>query len=833
MFSAFLSHGRVPLFKKVLVAIFVLASFSLTLFAASNSIVKKKTPPQAKTYAPPALPKRIAASKGAIPMRDWTVIYYLDADNNLEPDMLNDVNEMEMIGSTDNVNLVALLDRNPGYDNRDGNWSNSKLLYIMRDSSPDKIESKVVTDLKEEDMANPETLAKFIAYAMSNFPAQHYALVLGDHGGSWFNSLNDETNNQGGLKLKDLDAALGTVMKSGGTKFDLMVFDMCLMSQLEVMDTISQYANYAVASEELEPGAGYPNHRVLYALTKNPKIPARDLAQVLVDEWSKSYAQVGDDTVTSAAIDLSKIPAVVDAVDQMAQALSQSPESLVPVIGTARVQAQHFPGNEEGELNSYDIGSFASSLAAQPEAASLKPVLDKVVAAVNGAVIKHAEAAAHQGATGLTIYFPFDKNVAPDYQTVKLTRTHWDEFISGKGGQAAAQESGITMEAVDHQKVYPLGDGVDVKATIKGNPAAVFAAVAYMDPDSGETVLVSNEEVPSPDERWKDGDTVEYRFEQDVRAISDGKTAVIAPLFPMTRDKKFAIGKASYNSMRGDITAGPVFDLTKGELETVFCYSEDGASNPTEAHPIKGEKLVFYQIAFPKQGEAPELRPVKPLTISTTLKLVKSGLPKGKYALVLVTLAADGQESGRDAILAETDGSEVAQNVEYPDYGYPSVTEDDVDYVDLQQIIGPTYDHFEGTWDDYNAAMDQAESDDFDSDDLQYLDDVEVSDEEANFDEEDFSSDYSDDEEIADHDQGDEEDNNGAVEEDNDQDNDHDHDNSVEEDNDHDNDHDQDSSVEEDNNHDNDPDESVQQDEDHDDHNDADDDKDDDSDPHR
>ena len=79
--------------------------------ATSSSFVKKRPPAKRTVYPKPALAKKIAPSKGAVPAKEWTILYYLDADNNLEPDMFDDVNEIEQIGSTESVNLVTLFDR--------------------------------------------------------------------------------------------------------------------------------------------------------------------------------------------------------------------------------------------------------------------------------------------------------------------------------------------------------------------------------------------------------------------------------------------------------------------------------------------------------------------------------------------------------------------------------------------------------------------------------------------------------------------------------------------------------------------------------------------------
>ncbi|MEO8195350.1 MAG: clostripain-related cysteine peptidase, partial [Thermoanaerobaculia bacterium] len=230
-------------------SLFVAAAFALPLAAATPAakptaaaLVKKQAAPKPKAYAAPTLSKKIAKSRGAVAERDWTLMYYLDADCNLEPDMLDDMDEMESIGSTDNVNILVLLDRTPDHDPRDGNWSNARLLYVTRDGTNGKLKSKILDNLKELDTASPETLVGFVAFGLQNFPAKHYGLVLGNHGGTWMGMLNDETDNEGGMKLAPFIQGLEALKKAGAPKLDVIGFDMCLMAQVEVMDAISPYA---------------------------------------------------------------------------------------------------------------------------------------------------------------------------------------------------------------------------------------------------------------------------------------------------------------------------------------------------------------------------------------------------------------------------------------------------------------------------------------------------------------------------------------------------------------------------------------------------------------
>ena len=78
---------------------------------------------------------------------EWTVMIYLDSDNNLESAGIDDINEMEMVGSTTDVNIVVQVDRipysvlaanNQGYadDVSNGDWTNTRRYYITQDFDP-------------------------------------------------------------------------------------------------------------------------------------------------------------------------------------------------------------------------------------------------------------------------------------------------------------------------------------------------------------------------------------------------------------------------------------------------------------------------------------------------------------------------------------------------------------------------------------------------------------------------------------------------------------------------------------------------------------------------
>src|SRR5690606_34862583 len=108
---------------------------------------------------------------------------------------------------------------------------------------------------------DPQVLADFIATGMRTFPAEHYALVISDHGASWPGiGPDDSSPGDGVLDLPDLYAGIAAGLDgadAGVDKLDLLGFDACLMATYEVASTLAPVARRLLASQELEPGHGW------------------------------------------------------------------------------------------------------------------------------------------------------------------------------------------------------------------------------------------------------------------------------------------------------------------------------------------------------------------------------------------------------------------------------------------------------------------------------------------------------------------------------------------------------------------------------------------------
>lgn len=270
--------------------------------------------------------------------KKWTILAYVCSDNDLERFGLSDVNEMEQVGSSDEVNIIAQIDRmregNKGATITDGNWTGTRRYYISKDNDMSKISSKMVMNLGEKCMGDKATLADFLKWGVKTYPADNVLVVIWNHGAGWLGIAHDEETNRM-LTMPDVSWALregqSELSKVNGkaSKFAIVDFDACLMGTIEVAYELSDYVDFMLASEETEPGDGMPYGDYLAPLVKNPSLTAREFSKRMVGTYVQSYAKGGSATnsfikgspVTKSAVDLGKVPALVKKFDTLGKAL--------------------------------------------------------------------------------------------------------------------------------------------------------------------------------------------------------------------------------------------------------------------------------------------------------------------------------------------------------------------------------------------------------------------------------------------------------------------------------------------------------------------------------
>lgn len=381
---------------------------------------------------------------------EWTFMVYMDADNDLEKSGISDFMEMASVGSDDNIKIVVQFDRIKGETGSFGDWTDCQRFLVSKDMKPAPYNA--ISDWgdgyggREVNMADPRVLTDFIEWGRISYPANHYAVILWNHGGGWRNAESIEPR---GIKAICWDETSGIdesmEMKEVKQAFtaagwvDLIGFDACLMGMVEVAYEIRNLGEIMVGSEESEPEAGWPYHMLLADLTASPLMTPAELGSTIVADYgeaNESYSFFGG--TTQSAIDLSMIDSLADSINVFASELIDSDRS---DVFTARRDSLEFDYSEHIDL--YQFAEFISDTAFDYD---LQTAASNVLISIENSVIANfcdSFFTTATGAHGLAVYFPknqflFDK----DYNGSIIDfseDTEWDEFLgwfyTGNTGQ--------------------------------------------------------------------------------------------------------------------------------------------------------------------------------------------------------------------------------------------------------------------------------------------------------------------------------------------------------------------------------------------------------------
>lgn len=403
---------------------------------------------------------------------EWLVMIYSNADDNvLEQDMLIDLQEAELVGSTDQVTIVAQVDRFiGGYDGM-GDWTGAKRFLITQDNDMSSLGSEQLEELGEVNMADGATLLDFIEWAVTNFPARKRMLILSDHGAGWPGGWGDP--DPGGLGaddivlaemfgdslwLMEIEQVLGQARSDLGLDyFDVIGFDACLMSQLEVYTAIAPHALYAVASEEVEPGLGWAYAAFLGQLADNPTMEGGELATHIVESYIDEDIRLEDPEyvgnlsrqqaanaitpdVTLTAVDLRQIAPLNAALDGFIAALQTLDQNTV-AQARSYTQAYESVFGEEFPSPYIDLGHFSQLIQARTEDPTVLAAAQELDAARQAAVLAERHGSERPGSTGIAIYFPvramYEIGGNLGYAQVAgrfAEASQWDEFIAFHSG---------------------------------------------------------------------------------------------------------------------------------------------------------------------------------------------------------------------------------------------------------------------------------------------------------------------------------------------------------------------------------------------------------------
>lgn len=234
----------------------------------------------------------------------WTVMVYMAMDNNLSVYANQNLIDMQKSGSTEDVNIVALVDK-PAVT--------TKRYFIQKNVNSTSIDSPYYDYERNIDSGDVNELKSFINTVCKDYPAQNYMLIMSGHGAGIMdakalkaiskNICSDDASHNA-ITVPELGAALKEF--TANQTIQILATDACLMAMFEIMYELKDSdINYLVLSEATIPGTGYPfDGSWLSGITSNTT--ASQLAVNLVTDYYDSYVAKATQSVTLSALNLKK-----------------------------------------------------------------------------------------------------------------------------------------------------------------------------------------------------------------------------------------------------------------------------------------------------------------------------------------------------------------------------------------------------------------------------------------------------------------------------------------------------------------------------------------------
>ncbi|MEO0093476.1 MAG: clostripain-related cysteine peptidase [candidate division WOR-3 bacterium] len=377
----------------------------------------------------------------------WTILAYMDGNNNLDVSLngnsycIADAQEMEKIGSTDKVQIMVML----GSLKTGGNC---KYYHIEKfeNEMPDSLSSTVIENLGTKDMSDKTTLHNFIKAGKEKYPAEHYMLIIDDHGGGWRGACSDEQNGAGDLmSMPDMKQALDTF------HFDVIVFHACLMSMVEVAYELKDNADYMVACQFTMPMQSIlGSEQWLGHLSANPNTTPLEISKKIV-EAVYATANNKQKQAHMAVTDLSKMTALASRISNLGNMLvTETGNNWNEVLDA--FNSTHYTQWDDPAF--CDLREFCKKVLQEPNLQNInliKNAAQEVIDGINDAVPMTMTNVTGLTRGGLNIHFPYRAELfeSTKYVQCQFRSTNWhaflSKFISSTGGGGGGGNTGTLV----------------------------------------------------------------------------------------------------------------------------------------------------------------------------------------------------------------------------------------------------------------------------------------------------------------------------------------------------------------------------------------------------
>ena len=394
----------------------------------------------------------------------WTVLIYMNAANDLQPDSLTNMAQIASIGSSPDVNIVVQWKQAACANCGSPSFVETRRYRVTPHSSADVasiqrgVTSVLDNDLlapppapfynsgtKQADMGDYRVLNDFVKWGSSTYPADHLAVVLWNHGAGWkptrtaggvrpprFRAFSEDDDTRNEIQTTQIPVALSGTSQP----IDDLIFDCSLMQMIEVAYEVRNSAKLLVGSEESPPGSGYPYDLWLSDLKTggagaNPCALGRSIVNTFVSYYRNNFSY---NNITQSVIDLTKMQNVADKLDAFASQLRLHTSIESTALQVSRTTAQRYDYPENKDLADY-ADLVRTKATSQPLKDSATSLLSALRGGVTGSIIYNGFGAFGQDKSyGQAIYIQQPSDFNPRYYDISLSKPggapNWAKFLT-------------------------------------------------------------------------------------------------------------------------------------------------------------------------------------------------------------------------------------------------------------------------------------------------------------------------------------------------------------------------------------------------------------------
>ena len=404
-----------------------------------------------------------AESEDSLP--EWGFYVYMAGDNTLYEEVTDDLNEMKMVGSNNNLEIVTLTDQLLGND--------SHAYHVIKHGVEETTLSEINATWENEiDMGDGETLKDFMVWATTEYPAQRKILVIWDHGSGWKKVAEDQGSH---LTVPEIRKSIEDYREiTGDPPLTMIGFDACLMGMFEIAYELKDQAEMIHGSEAYEPLEGWTYNHLLYKLEQ--QTTNSELAHYIVNDYIESYRNGSVYTsysVTAAVVDTSKLEDVWDKLEDFSGQIN----SVLPVyrdqVSYSRDQTQRYDQNPDYR-DLYDLAINVENRIPVSDTIKYSRELQN---SINDAVIAedHWQKPGKlpvERAHGLTIYFPTE-GAETGYDDLLINDSKWSEFINNFATEMEPKARFLEVNSMSIDTGTGYNDSVLVSGSYEGNASEV------------------------------------------------------------------------------------------------------------------------------------------------------------------------------------------------------------------------------------------------------------------------------------------------------------------------------------------------------------------------